>query len=152
MDEENAVFFTLDDLCDEAGIGIGKREELTQSTSYVDDFFRREFHALISENFRSGIEIKAEMGEPVRCIGNGRVLYANWFRSYGNVMIVYHGNHYFSVYGRLEEFFKAKGDAVEAGEVIATVGDSGSLSGPQLYFEIRHHGKPLDPLKWLKKG
>jgi septal ring factor EnvC (AmiA/AmiB activator) len=52
----------------------------------------------------------------------------------------------------LEEVFKAKGDRVEKGEVIATVGDSDSLMGPALHFEVRHHGKPVDPLQWIKKG
>jgi septal ring factor EnvC (AmiA/AmiB activator) len=52
----------------------------------------------------------------------------------------------------MEETFKSKGAEVDAGEVIATVGDTGSTTGAKLYFEVRHHGKPMDPLKWLKKG
>jgi len=103
-------------------------------------------------NFRSGIDIKAETGEPVRSVFQGRVLYSSWFKTYGNMIIIDHGKNYYTVYAHLEEAFKAKGDDVETGEVIATVGDTGSLTGAKLYFEVRHHGKPVNPLPWLKKG
>ena len=101
-------------------------------------------------NFRSGIDIKAEKGEPIRSVFGGEVLYSRWFRGYGNMIIVDHGSKYYTVYAHLEEAFKSKGDSVETGEVIATAGDSASMNGSKLYFEVRHHGKPLDPLKWLK--
>ena len=103
-------------------------------------------------NFRSGIDFKADKGEPIRSVFKGRVLYSDWFKGYGNMIIIDHGQNYYTVYAHLEETFKSKGDEVEAGEVIATVGDTGSLEGARLYFEVRHHGKPVDPLAWLKKG
>jgi septal ring factor EnvC (AmiA/AmiB activator) len=103
-------------------------------------------------NFRSGIEIKADTGEPIRSVFSGKVLYSSWFKGYGNMIIVDHGKNYYTVYAHLEEAFKAKGDIVETGEVIATVGDTGSMTGTKLYFEVRHHGKPMNPLEWLKKG
>jgi len=103
-------------------------------------------------NFRSGIDIKAEKGEPIRSVFKGRVLYSDWFKGYGNMIIIDHSNNYYTVYAHLEEAFKSKGAEVEAGEVIATVGDTGSLEGAGLYFEVRHHGQPVDPLLWLKKG
>lgn len=103
-------------------------------------------------NFRSGIDIQADRGEPIRSISAGLTIYASWFKGFGNMMIIDHGDHYYSVYAHLEEVFKVKGDRVEEGEVIATVGDSGSLMGPALHFEVRHHGKPVDPLKWIRKG
>ena len=103
-------------------------------------------------NFRSGIDIQAERGEPIRSISAGLTIYASWFKGFGNMMIIDHGDHYYTVYAHLEEVFKVKGDRVEEGEVIATVGDSGSLMGPALHFEVRHHGKPVDPLKWIRKG
>jgi septal ring factor EnvC (AmiA/AmiB activator) len=103
-------------------------------------------------NFRSGIDIKADKGEPIRSVFKGKVLYCDWFKGYGNMIIIDHGRNYYTVYAHLEETFKSKGDEVEAGEVIATVGDTGSLEGARLYFEVRHHGKPVDPLTWLKKG
>ncbi len=103
-------------------------------------------------NFRSGIDIKADQGEPIRSVFTGRVIYAEWFKGYGNMIIIDHGNSYYTVYAHLEETFKSKGDTVDAGEVIATVGDTGSMTGAKLYFEVRHHGKPMNPLNWLKKG
>ena len=103
-------------------------------------------------NFRSGIDIKADKGEPVRSVFKGKVLYSNWFKGYGNMIIIDHGNSYYTVYAHLEETFKSKGDVVETREVIATVGDTGSMEGAKLYFEVRHHGKPSNPLLWLRKG
>jgi septal ring factor EnvC (AmiA/AmiB activator) len=103
-------------------------------------------------NFQSGVNIQAERGEPIRAVADGHAIFANWFKGFGNMLIIDHGNHYYTVYAHLEELFKVKGDRVERGEVVATVGDSGSLSGPALHFEVRHHGKPVDPLQWIRKG
>jgi septal ring factor EnvC (AmiA/AmiB activator) len=101
-------------------------------------------------NFRSGIEIQTERGEPIQAVYAGKVLYADWFKGYGNMIIIDHGDHYYTVYAHIEEAFKTNGDSVETGEVIATVGDTDSISGPKLYFEVRHHGKPLDPMLWIE--
>ncbi|MEE9495581.1 MAG: peptidoglycan DD-metalloendopeptidase family protein [Desulfobacterales bacterium] len=101
-------------------------------------------------NFRSGIEIQSERGEPIVAVYAGKILYADWFKGYGNMIIIDHGDNYYTVYAHIEEAFKSTGDTVEAGEVIATVGDTGSITGPKLYFEVRHHGKPLDPMQWLE--
>jgi septal ring factor EnvC (AmiA/AmiB activator) len=103
-------------------------------------------------NFRSGIEIQTERGEPIQAVYRGKILYADWFKGYGNMIILDHGDSYYTVYAHIEEIFKTAGDVVEAGEVMATVGDTGSMTGPKLYFEIRHHGKPLDPMQWLERG
>ena len=103
-------------------------------------------------NFRGGIDIQADRGDPIQAVHRGRVLYADWFTGYGNMMIIDHGDAYYTVYAHAEALFKKKGAAVEAGEVIATVGDTGSLEGAVLHFEIRHHGKPIDPLGWLQTG
>jgi len=102
--------------------------------------------------FQTGIDIRAERGEPVRCVFRGEVLYADWLKGYGNLIIVNHGDNYYTLYAHMEELFKKKGDVVEDHEVIATTGDTGSIRGAFLHFEVRHHGKPVDPLKWLKKG
>lgn len=101
-------------------------------------------------NFKTGIDIKADRGEPIYSVYDGQILYSNWFKGYGNMIIIDHGNHFYTVYAHAEELFKAKGDYVESGEVIATVGDTGSMIGPKLYFELRHHGRPVNPLDWLK--
>ena len=103
-------------------------------------------------NFQSGIEIKADRGEPIRAVYDGRILYARWFKGYGNMIIIDHGNNYYTIYAHAQEIFASQGDTVEMGEVVATVGDSGSMIGPSLHFEVRHHGKPVDPLKWINKG
>jgi septal ring factor EnvC (AmiA/AmiB activator) len=103
-------------------------------------------------NFRSGIGIRVKKGEPVRAVFKGTVVFSNWFKGYGNMIIIDHGTNYHTVYAHLEEIFKTTGDSVETSEVIATVGDIGLISEITLHFEIRHHGKPLDPLQWLKRG
>jgi septal ring factor EnvC (AmiA/AmiB activator) len=103
-------------------------------------------------NFHSGIEIQTERGEPIQAVYSGKILYSDWFKGYGNMIIIDHGDNYYTVYAHIEESFKTAGDVVEAGEVMATVGDTGSITGPKLYFEVRHHGKPLDPMQWLKTG
>jgi septal ring factor EnvC (AmiA/AmiB activator) len=105
-----------------------------------------------SENYKNGIEILAEPGEPIHAIHGGTVIYADWFRGYGNLIIIDHGNDYCTIYAHAEELFKAAGDPVDPDEVIGTVGDTGSLAGTKLYFEIRHEGKPIDPLAWLNRN
>ncbi len=101
--------------------------------------------------FRNGIDIVAERGEPVSAVHAGTVLYASWFRAYGNIVVIDHGEHYYTVYAHLEDVFKSVDNRVEAGDVIATVGDSGAMGATGLYFEIRHHDRPLDPIEWLKR-
>jgi len=112
-------------------------------------FTDEEYHV---KRYRSGIDIQADRGEPVRAVSGGVVKYANWFKGYGNMIIIDHGEHYYTVYAHTEELFKSENDPVEPEEVVATVGDTGSQSGSKLYFEIRHHGKPVDPLSWISKG
>ncbi len=104
------------------------------------------------ENFRSGIDISASLGAPIRAVYRGQVLYASWFKGYGNMMIVDHGDKYYTVYAHAKELFKKKGDPVETREVIGTVGETVSMTGPTLYFEIRHKGSPVNPLPWLDTG
>jgi len=102
--------------------------------------------------FQKGIEISAKQGQEVRAIYEGTVLYADWFKGYGNIIIIDHGGSYYSLSAHVSKFFKSVGERVEAGEVIALAGDTGSLKGNCLYFELRHHGKPLNPLKWLQNN
>lgn len=102
--------------------------------------------------YRNGIEIQAGRGAPIKAVFDGEVSFADWLQGFGRVVIVFHGNSFYTVYGHLEDVFANEGDRIEAGEVIATLGDTGSSSGPVLYFEIRHKGDPLDPLDWIEKG
>ena len=102
-----------------------------------------------TETVRNGIEISAPLGAPVRAAADGRVLYAGWFKGYGRIVILDHGAESVTVSGYLEDSLVKAGDGVAAGAVIGTVGETGSLSGPGLYFEIRSGGAPVDPETWL---
>jgi septal ring factor EnvC (AmiA/AmiB activator) len=105
--------------------------------------------SLFKERGQNGIEIKAPMGSEIRAVLSGKVLYADWFKGFGNIVIIDHGDHTFTVSGYCSEVLKKPGDTVSQGEAIALVGSTGSLKGPCLYFEIRYHGKPQNPMEWL---
>lgn len=98
---------------------------------------------------RYGLEIRAKEGAPIKAIHSGRVVFADWLRGYGVLMIIDHGNGYMSLYGHNQALLKEQGDWVHAGENIATVGRSGGQSRSSLYFEIRQQGQTQDPIKWL---
>jgi septal ring factor EnvC (AmiA/AmiB activator) len=95
-----------------------------------------------------GVLIATKYGTPVRAISHGRVAFSDWLQGFGFITIVDHGNGYMSLYGHNETLLKQAGDWVNAGDVIATSGDSGGQPRPALYFEIRSHGKPVDPGNW----
>jgi len=119
-------------------------------TGKVISYFGRsdeEKHNVVT--FQNGINFKAKKGSPIRVISDGKVLFANNFKGYGNMIIVDHGDSYYSLYAHAEELFKSKDDLVEKGEVIATVGTAAPNDDPVLHFEIRYHGKPVNPIKWL---
>lgn len=97
-----------------------------------------------------GVLIAADIGHEIRAVAHGRVVYADWLRGYGLLLIVDHGDGYLSLYGCDETLLKDVGDWVDAGDVIATSGDSGGRKTPGLYFELRHQRKPLDPMRWLE--
>jgi septal ring factor EnvC (AmiA/AmiB activator) len=87
----------------------------------------------------------------VLAVHSGKVVYADYFQGYGNLLIVDHGLTYYTLYGHCSEFLAKVGDMVRAGQPVAVVGDTGSLKGECLYFEIRYRTKALDPLQWLKR-
>jgi septal ring factor EnvC (AmiA/AmiB activator) len=97
-----------------------------------------------------GVTITAPEGTEVRAISHGRVAFSDWLRGFGLLIIIDHGDGYMSLYGGNQSLFKEVGDWVEAGEVIAGVGNSGGHKDSALYFEIRHNGKPTNPLKWCQ--
>jgi septal ring factor EnvC (AmiA/AmiB activator) len=100
---------------------------------------------------QNGIDVEAPAGVPVRAVAPGRVVHAGWFKGYGNLVIVDHGEGYHTLVAHLASMRTAMGEVVEAGDVLGTVGDSGSLKGAYLYFEIRERGRPVDPRPWLRR-
>lgn len=96
-----------------------------------------------------GLFIRASEGQGVRAVADGQVVYADWFRGYGNLLIVDHGNGYLSLYGNNESVLKTVGETVRSGEVIASVGSSGGAVESGVYFELRRNSKPFDPMRWV---
>jgi septal ring factor EnvC (AmiA/AmiB activator) len=103
-----------------------------------------------TETLRNGIEIESPAGAPVRAVAGGQVLFAGWFRGYGQIVILDHGGDDTTVSGYLEERAVQAGAAVKRGDVIGKVGETGSFSGPGLYFEIRRDGTPVNPEGWFR--
>ncbi len=95
-----------------------------------------------------GVLIAAAEGEPVQAIAAGKVVFADWLRGYGLLVIIDHGGGYMSLYGHNQSLQKETGSRVTQGEVISTVGNSGGNERAGLYFEIRHNGEPVDPMRW----
>lgn len=101
--------------------------------------------------YRRGIEIQAHEGESVRAVRDGQVAYADWYKGYGKLMILDHGDGFYTLYGNLSRLDLNKGDQVARGQVLGLAGETGSLKGSKLYFEIRRNGEAQDPLQWLAK-
>ena len=115
----------------------------------LSTFGRNENSKCNTFTVQKGIEIEAPLGAGIRAVHDGRVLYSDWFKGYGKILIIDHGEGYYTLSGHASSLLKAVGEDVRAGDVVALVGETGSLKGPCLYFEIRQRGKPLDPLEWL---
>jgi septal ring factor EnvC (AmiA/AmiB activator) len=146
--------------------GVGKAPELPAGTGLeamrgklewpvrgqvTGGFGKTKHPEFATEVFRKGIDIEAPIGEEIRAVEKGRVIFAERFSGYGKMVIIDHGERYFSVYAHLSEILKKTGDAVKRGETLGTVGDSDSLAGSRLYFEMRKDGKSIDPLPWFRK-
>jgi septal ring factor EnvC (AmiA/AmiB activator) len=98
-----------------------------------------------------GLFVRATESQSVKCVAAGRVVFADWLRGFGNLLIIDHGNGYMSLYGNNETLLKQVGDTLHGGDNIASVGNSGGNEESGLYFELRHEGNALDPLKWIKR-
>ncbi|BCL76204.1 hypothetical protein JHS3_19400 [Jeongeupia sp. HS-3] len=96
-----------------------------------------------------GVMIKATPGQAVHAVASGRVVFADWLRGFGNLVIVEHGGGYMSLYAGNEALLKRVGDSVNAGDNIATSGNTGGMADSGVYFELRQNGRPLDPLSWV---
>ncbi len=104
------------------------------------------FHTV---TFNNGIEIDAPLGTDVKSVYKGKVIYSGWLKGYGRIIILDHGDGFYTLYAHLSKVLKELDNLVENGEIIAEVGDTGSLEGARLYFEVRYKGVPKDPLTWL---
>jgi septal ring factor EnvC (AmiA/AmiB activator) len=99
--------------------------------------------------FNKGIGIGAAPGSDFRVIETGQVLYADRLKGYGTLLIVDHGDSYYSLYAQASQLAVRVGERVTRSQVVGKTGEGGALNGPALYFEIRHQGKPENPLEWL---
>jgi len=101
--------------------------------------------------FRNGIHIRTDDSADTRSVYTGKVIFAEWFKGFGQLVIINHGSGYHTLYGNLSEIFSRVGDIIKENQIIGKVGTSGILNAPGLYFEIRYKGKPLDPVQWLTR-
>ncbi|MEW4983776.1 MAG: peptidoglycan DD-metalloendopeptidase family protein [Cycloclasticus sp.] len=121
----------------------------------IKGHLRKRFGSARKSGRYDGVVINASEGTGIRSISHGRVVYADWLRGYGLLIIVDHGSNYMSLYAFNEGLYKEVGDWVETGETIAAVGVSGGQQKAGLYFSIRKNGKPVNPIHWcraVKKG
>ncbi|MFJ2989055.1 murein hydrolase activator EnvC family protein [Collimonas sp. NPDC087041] len=145
------------------------RNDLTPQADAKDDAYGRPFESLrgqlrlpvrgdLMARFGSkrgdgptwkGLFIRTPEGTEVKAVAAGRVVFADWLRGFGNLIIVDHGNQYMTIYGNNQALLKRPGDAVKTGDVIASAGNSGGNEQSGLYFEIRHQGRAFDPLGWV---
>ena len=98
-----------------------------------------------------GLFLRTSSGSAVKAIASGQVVFADWLRGFGNLLIIDHGSNYMSLYGYNETLYKQVGDILKGGDTVASVGNSGGNKEFGLYFELRHKSKPFDPMKWMAK-
>jgi septal ring factor EnvC (AmiA/AmiB activator) len=117
----------------------------------VSGFGKTQHREFATEIFRHGIDIGAVVGQEIKAVEKGTIVFADRFSGYGKMVIIDHGERYYTIYAHLSEILKKKGDVVKRGEPLGQVGDSDSLAGAKLYFEMRKDGRSVDPLPWFKK-
>jgi septal ring factor EnvC (AmiA/AmiB activator) len=120
------------------------------SGKIVEHFGRQRNPKFATYTVNNGLKIEAVPGTEVRAVFQGTVLFSQWFKGYGNLIILDHGNRVFSLYGNLKAPSVAVGDRIATGQTIAGVAESEDASAGHLYFEIRHDNRPEDPQKWLR--
>jgi septal ring factor EnvC (AmiA/AmiB activator)/cell division protein FtsX len=137
-----------------SGVGLGAlygKLDWPVKGALLNGYGKTRHREFAAEVFRNGIDIGASVGQAVKCVEKGTVAFADRFSGYGNMIIVDHGERYYTVYAHLSEMLKKKGDSVKRGETVGLAGDSDSLAGAKLYFELRKDGRAVDPLPWFKK-
>jgi septal ring factor EnvC (AmiA/AmiB activator) len=117
----------------------------------VEGFGRQVHPRFGTETFRTGVSIEAAEGAVIRAVFGGVVAYRGWLKGYGNLIILDHGQGYYTLYAHASEFLVEEGAPVKGGQGIARVGDTGSLAGSRLHFEVRYQGRPEDPREWLRR-
>lgn len=143
----------IDELVEEERTGTSFREMRGSLKLPVDAAIAVNFGARRKiGNLRwKGIVLAGQLGSDIHAVYSGRVVYADWMRGFGLLLIIDHGDSYLSLYGHNESLLAEEGDWVETGQVIATMGKSGGSSKPSLYFEIRYKGTPQNPLRWARR-
>ena len=128
------------------------RLKLPLNGPILNKFGRKRVKEYDSYIVYNGINVKATKGTHVKAVFDGKVLFAGELEGYGNLVIVGHGNRYHSLYGHLDDINVSVGKVVKTDEIIGLSGDSGSLEGEVLYFELRKNGKPIQPLPWFRSA
>jgi len=133
------------------GLGAQRgRLSLPVRGTIVDRFGRHKHPEFDSFTVSNGISVAAPAGSPIHAVFDGEVIFADYFKGYGNMVIVDHGGGFFSLYAHASSVVKKVGSKVAKNDVLASVGEADSAKGPLLYFEIRYQGKPVDPAPWFR--
>lgn len=133
------------------GLGAQKgRLSLPVKGTVVDRFGRHKHPDFDSFTVSNGISVAAPAGSAIRAVYDGEVIFADYFKGYGNMIIVDHGEGFFSLYAHASSVAKRVGAKVSRNDVLASVGEVDSAKGPMLYFEIRYQGRPVDPSPWFR--
>ena len=135
-------------------VGLGReRGQLPWPTEgRIVTAFGRETHPRFgTETVRTGIDIEAPEGTPIRAVSAGTVAYRGWLKGYGNLLVLDHGDGYYTLYAHASQVLVDEGDQVKGGELIGRVGETGSVEGPRLHFEVRYQSRAEDPQLWLRR-
>jgi septal ring factor EnvC (AmiA/AmiB activator) len=137
-----------------SGTGLGAMRgklEWPVKGELISAFGKTRHKEFDTEVFRNGIDIQAPLGQEIKAVEKGTVVFADRFSGYGRMIVVDHGERYYTIYAHLSEMFKKNGDSVKRGEALGLVGDSDSFAGAGLYFEMRKDGRSVDPVPWFRK-
>jgi len=149
----NLIFKLEQKLGKDQGLDFGDKKgwlALPVNGQFLNKFGKKRDKQYDSFIVYNGVDIKAAKGTLVRSIFSGNVLFANELEGYGNLVIIGHGKDYHSLYGHLDEIITKEGRTVQPSQIIGRSGDTGSLVGETLYFELRHKGKPIEPTRWFR--
>jgi septal ring factor EnvC (AmiA/AmiB activator) len=149
----NLIFKLEEKLGKGQGLDFGDKKgwlALPVNGKFLNKFGKKRDKQYDSYIVYNGVDIRVAKGTPVRSIFSGKVLYANELEGYGNLVIIGHGKDYHSLYGHLDEIITKVGRTVRPSQIIGRSGDTGSLVGETLYFELRHKGKPIEPTRWFR--